>query len=83
MSLLGREGITADSRDEGGRTALTHAAEHGRETVVTRLLEREDVTANSKDTPGKTPLFYATRGGHKSIVLQLLARTRRRHFQPQ
>ena len=69
-----KEIILADSRDSGGRTTLSWAAEHGHEAVVKQLLERDDVDAGSTDRLGRTPLSLAARNGHEAVVKLLIER---------
>ena len=60
--------VTADSKDEDGRTPLWWAAAGGHEAVVKLLVERDDVTADSKDYDGRTPLWWAAARGHEAVV---------------
>ncbi|RYP44175.1 hypothetical protein DL768_009323 [Monosporascus sp. mg162] len=69
--LLGTGRVNLESKDSNGRTALSHAAEEGHETIVKLLLEK-DVNPDSKDSNGRTPLSHAADGGHKTIVKLLL-----------
>ena len=57
--LGGNIGISADSKDNHGRTPLLWAAGGGHEAVVKLLVERDDVEADSKDNDGRTPLSCA------------------------
>jgi hypothetical protein len=70
----GNIGISADSKDEGGRTPLSYAAEKGHEAVVKLLVKRGDVKADSKDKNGRTPLMHAAEKGHKAVVKLLVER---------
>ncbi|GKZ28260.1 hypothetical protein AbraIFM66950_000072 [Aspergillus brasiliensis] len=57
--LLERIDIDADSRDNGGRTPLSWAAEMWELDAVRMLLQRDDVDPASVDETGMTPLQYA------------------------
>src|SRR5579862_4271607 len=70
--LLDRKGVEVNSKDSGGQTPLSKAAEKGREAVVRLLVETAGVDLNSKDYNGRTPLLWATENGHLGIV-KLLA----------
>ena len=68
------QGISVDSRDSEGRTALHYAAMQGKADVVEFLLSRgADVNAKDKDF-GFIPLHHAASGGHKDVVEMLLAK---------
>ena len=60
--------MVADSRDDGGQTPLSYAAEEGHEGIVKLLLSRDDVTADSQDRYSQTPLSHAAARGHKAVV---------------
>jgi ankyrin repeat protein len=64
--------VDADSKDEGGRTPLSWAAQNGYEAVVKLLLETGKVDADSKDEDGQTPLSWAAQNGHEAVVKLLL-----------
>jgi len=51
--------VEADSKEKGGRTTVSRAAERGHTAVVELLLSREDVAVNSRDVGCKTPLLWA------------------------
>ena len=57
--LLAREDVDADSKDMGGQTPQSWAAEKGPESVVKLLLAREDVDADSINKQGRMPLSFA------------------------
>lgn len=61
-----------NTADSAGHTALTWAAIHGNESIVTSLLKRHDIHATQKSIVGYTPLHYASAKGHKAIMEQLL-----------
>ena len=71
--LLGSGLVSAEARDDGGKTALIHAAQSGQTGTVWLLLTRSDVDVDSADETGDTALFYAARAGHKDAVRVLLA----------
>jgi ankyrin repeat protein len=66
--------VSADTKDNDGRTPLSWAAAQGYEAVVKLLLAREDVEADAKDYIDQTPLWWAALGGHEAVVKLLLAR---------
>jgi ankyrin repeat protein/beta-lactamase regulating signal transducer with metallopeptidase domain len=73
------QGISVDSRDSGGRTALHYAALHGKRAVVEFLLNQgADVNAKDKGWGsirwGFTPLKHASSSGHKDVVELLIAK---------
>ncbi|KAH0541245.1 hypothetical protein FGG08_004250 [Glutinoglossum americanum] len=72
--LLKCQSVTADSKDDYGRTPLSWAARNGHEAVVRLLAEREDVDTDSKDVFGLTPLSWAATKGHESVVQLLVKR---------
>ncbi|KAH8810369.1 ankyrin repeat-containing domain protein [Flagelloscypha sp. PMI_526] len=65
--------VTADQRDDAGRSPLSWACEKGHLGIVTLLLGRDDVEINSQDDNGQSPLLWACKNGHLHIV-QLLVR---------
>jgi ankyrin repeat protein len=67
-----KEGTNADSKDEHGRTPLSHAAECGHLEVVKQLLAENSVDPASKDNCGQTPLSHAAEYGHLEVVKLLL-----------
>lgn len=70
-TLLHTPGILVDEKDQKGRTALMHAAEHQLEDAVRQLLD-EHAGANTRDLINQTPLMYAIVGGNETIVRALL-----------
>jgi ankyrin repeat protein len=69
----GNISISANAKDNSGRTPLLWAAEKGHEAVVKLLLETGEVDVDSKDTAaGRTPLSWAAREGHEAVVKLLL-----------
>jgi ankyrin repeat protein len=56
--FLSRNDVNPETRDNCGRTPLSHAAEEGSEAVVKFLLSRNDVDPDSKDNNGRTPLSW-------------------------
>jgi ankyrin repeat protein len=75
---MGRDDVEADSKDNDGRTPLSHAAESGHEAVVKLLMGRDDVEADSKDNDGRTPLSHAAESGHEAVVKLLTERDQER-----
>ncbi|KAI1734173.1 ankyrin repeat-containing domain protein [Xylaria scruposa] len=63
--------IKSAPRQDGGRTALSWAAEDGNEAIVRILLDR-GANTQSKDGYGRTPLSYASWAGHKAVAKMLL-----------
>ncbi|KAF2179509.1 hypothetical protein K469DRAFT_300743 [Zopfia rhizophila CBS 207.26] len=78
--LKNGRGIDINSKDggdeyDGGRTALSYAAERGHEAVVKLLLAKDGVDINSKaGYRGRTALSYAAKEGHGAVVKLLLAK---------
>ena len=74
-SLLAREDVDINSKDEYGRTPLWWAIVEGHDAVVKQLLARKDVDVNPKDShDSRTPLWWAMVEGHDAVVKLLLAR---------
>ena len=61
--------IDLTTRDSGGRSPLSLAAENGYEAIVQRLLAADGIDTNSDD---RTVLSYAVQQGWKGIVQLLL-----------
>jgi ankyrin repeat protein len=60
--------------DDGGLTAISHAAIRGSENIVRMLLGREGIDINIRDGLSGTALSYSASGGHEALV-RLLLRT--------
>ncbi|KAF7181190.1 hypothetical protein CNMCM7691_000319 [Aspergillus felis] len=67
--LLCRNSTNVESEDSAGRTAISWAAENGRDAVV-RLLNTANL--DSPSTSCRTPLSYAAENGHVAVVKLLL-----------
>ncbi|KAH6894892.1 ankyrin repeat-containing domain protein [Coprinopsis sp. MPI-PUGE-AT-0042] len=72
--LLENPLIDVELQDAVGHTALTSAAEHGREAIVKLLVDRHGIQINATDKDGNTALTWASRKGHEGIVEMLLKR---------
>ena len=72
--LLGREEVTHDKPDNGGRTPLSYAADRGFEEAVEMLLGREEVNPNKPDNRGRTPLMLAASGADEGVQTLLQSR---------
>ena len=71
VKLLLDQGAELETKDESGRTPLSHAAERGYEAVVKLLLDYgADVKA--ADWNKEMPLWYAFERGHEAVVKPLL-----------
>ncbi|KAJ5283450.1 hypothetical protein N7505_001430 [Penicillium chrysogenum] len=68
VSLLCREDVQPDSRNDALATPLAMAAERGHERVVLLLLNHADIEADSTDKEGCTPLARAAAMGLERIV---------------
>lgn len=68
-----KDPASANSKDENGKTLLTHAVEGNCEAVVRLLCAIESVDVNSVDERGWTPLLYAADRGLKDVVKHLVA----------
>jgi glucose/arabinose dehydrogenase len=71
-SLLAR-GVSPDTSDESGRTALMIAAYHGDREVVAALLD-QGATVDARTPEGDTALMVAASRGHVEVVRLLLER---------
>lgn len=65
-SLL-EQGTDVNARDEDGKTALSHAAFHGKLEAVILLLEHSALV-DLPDRFGATPLFWAVCAAHTHVV---------------
>jgi uncharacterized protein len=74
-TLLHAAPVTADERDEQGRTALSWAAETGDVEILRLLLSRDDVDVDLADysAPFHTPLFYAVDQVREKAVVLLIS----------
>jgi hypothetical protein len=70
--LIETSKVEVGSKDSGGKTPLSYAAQNGHEAVVKLLLETGKAEVNSKDAYSETPLLYAARNGHEAVVKLLL-----------
>ncbi|KAL2783509.1 ankyrin repeat-containing domain protein [Aspergillus keveii] len=61
-------GVAVDTRDEGGRTPLSLAAERTSYTTVLRRLIANGADVESQDWQGNTPLFYALSIGREENI---------------
>lgn len=68
-----KDGVSANSKDEFGKTPLTHAAEENYEAVVRLLCAAKGVNVNLADERGWAPLSYAADRGFEAVVRLLLA----------
>ncbi|KAF4472796.1 pfs ankyrin repeats & 6-phosphofructo-2-kinase [Fusarium albosuccineum] len=57
--------------DNDGRTAVSHAAEHGFEHHIKTLIDHQALL-DEPDKQQRTPLYYAAREGHERIVKILI-----------
>ncbi|OBT84087.1 hypothetical protein VE02_07008 [Pseudogymnoascus sp. 03VT05] len=62
-----------NSKDNSGRTPLSHAAGNGHESAVKLLLNMDGVEPDSRDNFSRTPLSRAAMVGHAAVVESLLA----------
>ena len=67
------ESFDLDSKDDGGYTALSRAAQVGQVAVVQSLIER-GAEIESKNSWGRTPLSEAAGCGHEAVVQLLIER---------
>ena len=72
-SLLTRDELDPNRKDDLGRTALWHAILNGQSKVIKVLLDREDTDLNVPDPgSGQSPLAWATANVKLSLVKLLL-----------
>jgi Ankyrin repeats (3 copies) len=71
--LLSLPEPSINALDKRQRTALMHAARHGREAIIELLLARPEITANGVNDYGGSALLIAATEGHQYAV-ELLAR---------
>jgi ankyrin repeat protein len=71
-SILEREDVDVNSKDQSGRTLLSWAAHDGNEAVIKVLLDTDKVDVNAKNRFEQTPLSWAAQNGHKAVVKMLL-----------
>jgi ankyrin repeat protein len=69
--LLIDYGVDIEAVDITGRTALSHASQHGKDDIVELLLAR-GADPNNADEDGVTPLMVSSISGHRSTVELLL-----------
>jgi hypothetical protein len=65
-------GLSPNTADPDGTTALTHAALVGDDNI-TALLLQANANPNLANKTGDTPLIIASRGGHVMVLKRLLA----------
>jgi hypothetical protein len=70
--LLGTEGITINTRNKDGYTALSDACRNGCVEIVEIFLARPDIKVNLQDKGGWTPLMWACLKNQPEIVGMLL-----------
>lgn len=72
-----KQGASADSCNDNGKTALMYAAQYGHENIVRVLLahEKSPACTTNKENNGKTALTYAARQGSPTIVRTILQAT--------
>lgn len=70
--MLKNHSMDPDSKNQGGCTPLSLAAEYGHDTLVKLLLDTGNVDTNSRDNNEQTPLFKAAANGHDKVVKLLL-----------
>jgi len=72
VKLLLEAGMSTESKDQGGATALHYAAREGNEAVVRLLLEKRADTLAKDRWKERTPLHYAAERGHEAVAKLLL-----------
>lgn len=69
--LLHQEDIKVNLQDSYGRTALSHAAGKGCQSIVHHLLEKDDIDIDQPCKDGLSPLCYAKWKGHEAVIRML------------
>ncbi|KAI5862621.1 ankyrin repeat-containing domain protein [Durotheca rogersii] len=72
LLLIDRNGQDVLERDEGGRDAMSWAAQHNFSELVEALIER-NIDPDTEDSDGRTPLSYAAEHGNADLLDLLLA----------
>ena len=67
LTLLLERGASVNRQDERGRTALSHACEHGHLDAV-KVLVQNNADPELVDSWGNTALMYASVAGHSPVV---------------
>lgn len=72
VDLFIRTGISADTKNTKGQTALMIAAGNGHAGMAEKLLALKPEQLNQVDADGSTPLTIAARNGHQDVVALLV-----------
>ncbi|KAF2818168.1 ankyrin, partial [Ophiobolus disseminans] len=70
--LLAHGRINPNCQDSDGRTPLSHAAEHGHNSLIEQLLKHKDIEPNCTDVVGHTPLSRAAAASQVQSVRMLI-----------
>ena len=70
--ILINAGASLNLRDNMGRSALSLACLHGRESIVNEILGGDILNINEADNDGSTPLHHAASSGNPNIVSLLV-----------